>query len=482
MMKVKTWIGFCKNHVLLFALGAFVVLTGVIVFNGNNQSGEVTDEYFHGPHFPNDQVANIAKADLPSAKQQSENSQPAHIAPSSPITISTSTIVISDNAPATSSAATTVASTTKNIPIVVAAPTSTPSSTPIPTPIPVAISPLSTGNGYGIAAGGGLTWLDQSDLDAYFQSLKDLGVTWVRWDLDWSAIQPDNPSSYDWDGPDRVAATAAKFGIQSLGIITIAPQWALDPNASCTIDQHCPPLDPNTYAHFASVVASRYKGVINTWEIWNEPNLNGQWATAANGEGYAAYLKAAYTAIKQANPSAIVLTGGLAAAADEGGNTSPTTFIRTLYAAGAKGYFDAIALHPYSYPVNASYIAPWNSWQQMTGIRQLMVDNGDSAKKIWVTEYGAPTGGPGSVKDLNQLVFTYGSDYMTESAQQQMLQDVMTLYSQDKSWMGPFFWYSLKDNGSDTSTPENFFGLIRFDGSQKPAYQTFKQIIASSTL
>jgi hypothetical protein len=108
-----------------------------------------------------------------------------------------------------------------------------------------------------------------------------------------------------------------------------------------------------------------------------------------------------------------------------------------------------------------------------------MIDNGDAAKKIWITEYGAPTGGPGASKTLNQWLFIYGFDYMSELAQQQMLQNVMTQYVQDKSWMGPFFWYSLKDNGTKMDDPENFFGLLRHDGSHKPAYDTFKSIISS---
>jgi len=109
-----------------------------------------------------------------------------------------------------------------------------------------------------------------------------------------------------------------------------------------------------------------------------------------------------------------------------------------------------------------------------------MVSKGDSNKKIWVTEYGAPTGGPGSVRGLDELTFTYDFDYMSETAQQSMVQQVTTFYGQNKDWMGPFFWYSLKDNGTDRNTPENFFGLLRFDGSKKPAYEVLRKAILSN--
>jgi hypothetical protein len=439
-----------QSNLSLFLLGGLLLIGGVGIGVYFGQTEDVSEANFHGPHFVQDQVATVSKADFSWAKRQR---------------IGQTTVVRSPG----------------NAPIII---------TDAPVTLPVALSAgtassttlrlAAARNDYGIAAGGDLIWYPQDRLDEYFASLKALGVGWVRWDMDWSAIQPDNAATYAWQGPDRVAATAAKYGISSLAIITIAPQWALDPSAGCSVDQHCPPLDPAAFAHFASEAATRYKGSISTWEIWNEPNLNALWRVAAHGAGYPAYLKAAYTAIKQVEPSAVVLSGGLAAAADTGTNTSPITFIRSLYTGGAQNYFDAVALHPYSYPVAASYIASWNSWQQMAGIHQVMVENGDSAKKIWVTEYGAPTGGPGSSKTLNQLSFVYGADYMTESVQQQLLGDVISLYKQNRDWVGPFFWYSFRDIGTSNSTPENFFGLLRYDGSQKPAYQLFAQVVAGS--
>ncbi|HWC57675.1 MAG TPA: beta-xylosidase [Candidatus Paceibacterota bacterium] len=313
-------------------------------------------------------------------------------------------------------------------------------------------------------------------MNTYFANLKDLGVAWVRFDIDWSAIQSKDASTYDWTGTDRVVNTAKTYGIQALGIITYAPTWA--ESSSCPTGKYCPPTDPAAFAAFAKTVVTRYKDSISTWEIWNEENIPGFWYPSANVQQYSTLLKQAYTAIKSVEPQSTVLSGGLAAAADSGGSISPVTFVNGLYSAGTRSSFDALALHPYSYPVSVNYVASWNSWQQMYQVRQIMESNGDTAKKIWVTEYGAPTGGPGTARIVDQLSFTYDSDYMTEDAQNTMLQLAVAAYNANKTWMGPFFWYSLKDNGSNTSTPENFFGLIRYDGSLKPAYTTFKTLIA----
>lgn len=331
---------------------------------------------------------------------------------------------------------------------------------------------------YGIAAGGGLTYLDQNSLNQYFNYLQLLGVQWVRWDIDWSVVQPNGPANYLWDGPDRVTATAKKYGINSLGIITSTPKWAAD--QACSADFGCAPADPKSFGHFAGQVALRYKNSVSYWEIWNEPNHSIFWKPKPDAKKYAEVLKEACLEIKKSNPQSFILSGGLSSTGNEpDGRISPLTFMQVLYASGYNQYFDGVALHPYNLPLSLKNNKGWNGWQYVSSVRQLMITNGDPAKKIWVTEYGAPTGGPGIVHDINQLDFTYNSDYMSEVAQQEMALQVTTFYSQNIDWMGPFFWYSLKDGGTNRDTPENFFGLLRFDGSKKPAYDAYQNAIVS---
>jgi hypothetical protein len=330
---------------------------------------------------------------------------------------------------------------------------------------------------YGIAAGSGLTSLSQKDLDQYFGSLQSLGVRWVRWDIGWNVVQPDSSTDFQWHETDRVAATAKRYGINSLGIITYTPKWAAD--KSCSTDFGCGPADPKAFGRFAGQVALRYKDTIMFWEIWNEPNSAFFLGQKQDAKKYADVLKEAYTEIKKVNSQSLIICAAVGVTEDEQG--SSYTFVKALYALGANQYFDAVALHPYAYPASPNYKASWNSWQQITPVRQLMIDNGDKAKKIWITEFGAPTGGSGASYNANQLEgFKYGADFMTESAQSDFLTEATNFYHQHTDWMGPFFWYSLKDNGTSRDTPENFFGLLRFDGSKKPAYDVFRNAIFSN--
>ena len=95
-----------------------------------------------------------------------------------------------------------------------------------------------------------------------------------------------------------------------------------------------------------------------------------------------------------------------------------------------------------------------------------MIANGDTDKKIWLTEFGTPTNGP----DPHWFV--------SENQQSQMVSDVIQLYK-TYSWAGPLFWYTLKDTGAIPDNNENFFGLVRYDGSTKPAFQTLKDLTSS---
>jgi len=338
----------------------------------------------------------------------------------------------------------------------------------------------------GIAAGGDLTYLDQQNLDNYFQNLTQLGVTWVRWDIEWRTIEKER-GTYNWETSDKVAKTAQKYGIKSLIIIHLPPEWAIQ-EGLYNENRQSPPKDFEDFAYFAKQVAIRYKestyGPIEYFEIWNEPNLEGGWYPASNAESYTELLKLSYTAIKEANPDATVISGGLAMAVTKDNNISPVDFINSLYDAGAKGYFDAIALHPYTYPAAPNSEIEWNGWKSIDSIREIMVKNGDSDKKIWITEYGAPTYGPGSKFEIiTEGVFNYGSDYMSEESQEEMFRQAIEFYNK-KEFLGAFFPFNLFDkkiSNTEKLNTEYYFGLIHDNGTKKTAYWVIKQALNTTS-
>ena len=70
------------------------------------------------------------------------------------------------------------------------------------------------------------------------------------------------------------------------------------------------PADNAQYAEFVSMVATRYKGKVSAYEVWNEPNGKSSGSPTPDAAQYTALLKAAYVAIKAADPNAIVVAAG----------------------------------------------------------------------------------------------------------------------------------------------------------------------------
>jgi len=179
-------------------------------------------------------------------------------------------------------------------------------------------------------------------------------------------------------------------------------------------------------------VAKRYDGKgAKYFEIWNEPNNPSFWAPRPDPAAYTADLKAAYAAIKNVDPSAIVLSGGLAPEPNSSTSYAPLTFLADMYADGAKGSFDGVGFHPYSYPIDPDTFNPGSAWSQMSqtspSIRSIMAANGDSAKKIWITEFGAPTSGT--------------TDNVSDAEQSEELVQAISQVEQ-LSWVGSFYMYT----------------------------------------
>jgi len=135
-----------------------------------------------------------------------------------------------------------------------------------------------------------------------------MGAGWIRIDMSWADVQPENASTYNWSGLDSVVAAASARHIKILAILDYTPAWASV--AGCTDGSKCAPASDAQFATYASAAVSRYmpQGV-QDWEIWNEPNLEGSWQPAPSAEDYTQLLEASYTAIKKVEPSATVITG-----------------------------------------------------------------------------------------------------------------------------------------------------------------------------
>jgi hypothetical protein len=342
--------------------------------------------------------------------------------------------------------------------------TTTPTTTtPTPTPVPVANS---FGSGmFGIAAGGAMQSESGPQLTSDLAIDQSLGSRWIRIDINWAQVQAGGPTSYDWTAVDAVVRGAEADGMSVLGVIVYTPSWARPAGTSATYGP-----SGSSYAGFAGAAAAHYRSIgVHAYEIWNEENAVASWTPAHSPTAYAGLLKAAYPAIHAADPSATVVTGGLSPEVSDGFDIAPTDFLAGVYGSGAGGYFDAVGAHPYCWPAQPGDPQGWSAWYQMYGtsisMRSLMVANGDGAKKIWATEFGAPTGGP-------------SGSFVSQAQQAQAITNAYQLWS-SYSWGGPLFVFQGRDQGTDSSSVENFFGMASYAGTPKPAYAAFHQAVTS---
>lgn len=340
--------------------------------------------------------------------------------------------------------------------------TSTGTSTP-----GVILRPVQVGHEIGIAAGSKLVGFSDAALDMELKGIAGLGIKWVRFDIEWGFVQQGSRDKYDWAKYDRIVDAIAKNNLKALPILTYSPEWARVPG--CRGGSHCPPQYAENFADFAAEAAKRYKKKgVHYWEIWNEPNSYDFWATKADCKSYSELLKVTYPAMKNADSQALLITGGLAQVGNTDVNIAPLDFVECMYENGAKNYFDAIGFHPYTFPQLPSDNKD-NGWGRMglaqKSVRSIMIKYNDANKKIWLTEFGVPTGGPDP------------KWFLTEQKQADTISDSIALYK-NSPWAGPLFYYTYLDSGFEPTSNENFFGLVRFDGSLKPAHNVLKELIS----
>ena len=340
-----------------------------------------------------------------------------------------------------------------NVPKALAAPTTTTSTPPATTSTTV---PASNRPVIGVSMPALLAEAPATQA-AQLANLKSIGINSVRIGADWAWISYAGQGTYDWTQLDQEVASVRAAGMSMDMVIMGTPAWAaVAGEAGNDVAQ---PANPSLFGQFAAAVAQRYapQGV-QDFEIWNEPNNTVFWQPAPNPAAYVQILQAADTDIKAVDPGAFVITAGLAPETTQNGNINEVTFLQDMYADGAKGYFNAVGDHPYSYPALPNTYEAWSGWSQMdatpSSLESTMAANGDGSKPIWVTEVGAPTGGPDSVGTAAQA--------------QELSQAIDNAKS--SSWIGAMYLYTYEDSGGNPGTDEDWFGLLNADGSAKPAW------------
>jgi hypothetical protein len=209
-------------------------------------------------------------------------------------------------------------------------------------------------------------------------------------------------------------------------------------------------------ADFVKSQAVKWKGKVRVFELLNEPDLNG-WTP----QTYTPVLKSAYPALKAGNPDAILSTGGIWTWRTDEGPEAPNMadWILQMYQAGAKGYFDAVALHLYEDPFKRGYWNPWDQAFHLTpSVRSVMNSYGDQHVPIWSSENGANVNKHGGESGAAQMISN-----QIKAVGVYPVAAVTT--------------YTMGDDtlSSVTSPTSDGWGLLRIDRSRRPAWYAYQQ-------
>ncbi len=307
--------------------------------------------------------------------------------------------------------------------------------------------------------------------DALLRQARDLEAQYIVQVFSWHDIQP-SPERWDWEYTDWLVRAADYYGLEIVARLDKPPPWAVDDSTALS----APPRRTEDYAEFARRVAERYRGRISAYILWNEPNLAIEWGNRKpDAVQYAALLRAGAQAVRAADPDARVIAAAPAPTNENSDRAQDDRqFLRELYAAGAADSFDALAAHPYAFGLPPDAPAAANdglNLKRISSLREIMQENGDSAKPIWITEFGYPTEQPPG----------YADRVVNEEQQAQYLAEAYNQARDELPYVERFtVWNLVRDLPADD---EQFgYTLLRADGSTKPGYHAVQQLQKQSPL
>ncbi len=330
--------------------------------------------------------------------------------------------------------------------------------------------------------------VDPAKVEKTLQMVQDAGFKWVRQSFPWNDIEISGKGDFvDRRGPgpwvsawakyDRIVEGCLKHGLQIIARLDSPPVWSRLPSDDLQAFPKGPPANYSDYGDFVSNLASRYKGKISYFQIWNEPNLIGEWGGhPINPEEYVALLKIAHDRIKQVDPQAVIITAALAPTAERSiRNLNDVLFLEGMYRAGASKYFDILSTMLYGLgqsPGERRTDLNRLNFSRPILLRRVMEQNGDSSKPIWISEY-AWISLPSDFKgDPTKNIWGKSVD---EETQGRWLVEGYERAAAEWPWMGVMTVWHFRQPDPIPNEPANYFAIVRDDFTPRPAYNAIKE-------
>jgi hypothetical protein len=283
--------------------------------------------------------------------------------------------------------------------------------------------------------------------ESWIPQMAAIGITNTRTiNSGWSEVEPA-AGKWRWDALDKQMKYLEEQKVSYGGILIGNPKWTKNHKPGSL------PEDIEGWSKYVTETVKHCKGRVKYWEVWNEPpNGTGKDQTPAD---YAKLVAAAYKAAKAADPDCLI---GLAA------KSAHINYLDQVIAAGARGHFDYVTLHPYevgggviSHPGSEPIYLNINS----TLRKMLAVRDPEKVNcPIIFTELGFAAEG----KESHKL-----GDFTTNEVQAHAVVKYYTMGI--AQGIDCIQWFEGRDGDSGP------LGLISAKGEKRPAYTAMAQMI-----
>jgi len=258
--------------------------------------------------------------------------------------------------------------------------------------------------------------------------LNRMGASWILTTFYWGRIEKEE-GQWDFDFYDEYVDTAKAAEKKIIGVLAYDVSW-IHKNGKAR--DYIPPDKVYLYLNFVRKTAEHFKGRVDAWCIWNEPNF-GFWK--GSRDEYLSLAHQGADALREVDSDVILLGGAF----NRGIFGLPTAYIKGLFESGAMDKSDAVAFHPYE-------LNPKRAVRLFMEFRAQVAKYGFE-DRIWVTEVGYPTGGwyPTSVSEKKFPAHI-----------------VKTFVGLAIGGAKKIFWYQLFDPETRSRiNSESYFGLVR---------------------
>lgn len=204
--------------------------------------------------------------------------------------------------------------------------------------------------------------------------------TWRLWDayVQWPLLEPVK-GEWDFSKLDQYVAMAEQHDVEILLPLGLSPRWASarpDEKSAYMLGNSAEPRDMEDWRNYVRVVATRYKGKIHHYELWNEVNL--PMFYTGSPEKLVALAREMSAVLKEVDPSNVVVSASIT-----GDSNNAQDWFSQYLALGGGNYADVIGYHFYV-PSQQPEVIP----QFVQEIKSIKSKYGYAKLPLWNTESG----------------------------------------------------------------------------------------------